>query len=76
VAAGRTGKKKAREEGTAEQEGDTKLIVSHFVGGRDGECARWFIDDLASRLATRVQLTSDGHKAYLEAIEGAFGADV
>ena len=55
---------------------DTKLIVSHFVGGRDGECARWFIDDLASRLATRVQLTSDGHKAYLEAIEGAFGADV
>jgi IS1 family transposase len=57
-------------------EADTKLIVSHFVGGRDGECARWFIDDLASRLATRVQLTSDGHKAYLEAIEGAFGADV
>lgn len=57
-------------------EADTKLIVSHFVGGRDGECARWFIDDLASRLANRVQLTSDGHKAYLEAIEGAFGADV
>ncbi len=57
-------------------EADTKLIVSHFVGGRDGECARWFIDDLAARLATRVQLTSDGHKAYLEAIEGAFGADV
>lgn len=55
---------------------DTKLIVSHFVGGRDGECARWFIDDLSSRLANRVQLTSDGHKAYLEAIEGAFGADV
>jgi IS1 family transposase len=55
---------------------DTKLIVSHFVGGRDGECARWFIDDLASRLANRVQLTSDGHKAYLNAVEGAFGADV
>lgn len=55
---------------------DTKLIVSHFVGGRDGECARWFIDDLAARLANRVQLTSDGHKAYLEAVEGAFGADV
>ena len=55
---------------------DTKLIVSHFVGGRDGECARWFVDDLASRLATRVQLTSDGHKAYFEAIEGAFGTDV
>jgi IS1 family transposase len=55
---------------------DTKLIVSHFVGGRDGECAAMFIDDLASRLATRVQLTSDGHKAYLQAVEGAFGADV
>ena len=34
------------------------------------------MDDLASRLANRVQLTSDGHKAYLEAVEGAFGADV
>ena len=56
-------------------EADTKLIVSHFVGGRDGECASWFVSDLAARLATRVQLTSDGHKAYLEAVEGAFGAD-
>jgi IS1 family transposase len=55
---------------------DTKLIVSHFVGGRDGECAKWFIDDMALRIATRILLTSDGHKAYLEAVEGAFGADV
>jgi len=55
---------------------DTKFIASWFVGGRDGECAKWFIDDLASRLANRVQLTSDGHKAYLEAVEGAFGADI
>lgn len=55
---------------------DSKLIISHFVGGRDGDCAKLFIDDLAERLATRVQLTSDGHKAYLEAVEGAFGADV
>ena len=55
---------------------DSKLIVSYFVGGRDGECAIWFMDDLASRLANRVQLTSDGHKAYLEAVEGAFGCDV
>jgi 3-methyladenine DNA glycosylase/8-oxoguanine DNA glycosylase len=38
--------------------------------------ARRFMDDLASRLANRVQLTSDGHKAYLEAVEGAFGADI
>lgn len=55
---------------------DSKLIVSYFIGGRDGECAMWFIDDLRARLASRVQLTSDGHKAYLEAVEGAFGADV
>ncbi len=55
---------------------DTKLIVSHFVGGRDGECAMWFMDDVAKRLVTRVQMTTDGHKAYLEAVEGAFGADV
>jgi hypothetical protein len=38
--------------------------------------AMWFMDYLASRLATRVQLTSDGHRAYLEAVEGAFGCDV
>ena len=57
-------------------EADTKLLIGHFVGGRDGECAMWFIDDLASRLANRVQLTSDGHKAFLEAVEGAFGGDV
>jgi IS1 family transposase len=57
-------------------EADTKLLVSHFVGGRDGECAKWFIEDLASRIANRSQLTSDGHKAYLEAVEDAFGADI
>jgi IS1 family transposase len=57
-------------------EADTKLIVSYFVGGRDSDCAKWFMGDVASRLATRVQLTSDGHKAYLDAVEGAFGADV
>jgi IS1 family transposase len=57
-------------------EAQTKLIISHFVGGRDGDCAAWFMNDVAMRLATRVQLTSDGHKAYLEAVEGAFGADV
>ncbi len=44
---------------------DTKLVAGYFVGGRDGECAMWFIDDVAKRLANRVQLTSDGHKAYL-----------
>lgn len=55
---------------------DTKLIVSYFVGGRDAEYAMWFMDDLRDRLANRVQLTSDVHRAYLEAVEGAFGADV
>ena len=55
---------------------DTKLIVSHFVGGRDGECAMMFMDDVAKRLATRVQLTTDGHRAHLDAVEGAFGCDV
>jgi len=55
---------------------DTKMIVSYFVGARDGECAVWFMDEVRSRLANRVQLTTDGHKAYLEAVEGAFGADI
>jgi len=55
---------------------DSKLIVSWLVGGRDAEYANAFVQDVAARLATRVQLTTDGHKAYLEAVEGAFGADV
>jgi len=55
---------------------DSKLIVSYLVGGRDSEYAMAFMDDLRDRLANRVQLTTDGHRAYLEAVEGAFGADV
>ena len=55
---------------------DSKLIVSWLVGGRDSDYALGFMDDLANRLDTRVQLTTDGHKAYLEAVEGAFGADI
>ena len=55
---------------------NSKMILSYFVGGRDGECAMCFIDDLRSRLAGRIQLTSDGHKAYLEAVEVAFGGDI
>lgn len=55
---------------------DTKLVASWYVGGRDSEAAMTFMDDLAPRLASRVQLTSDGHKPYLEAIEGAFGGDI
>ena len=52
---------------------DSKLIVSWLVGGRDSDYAMGFMDDLKSRLANRIQLTSDGHRAYLEAVEGAFG---
>jgi IS1 family transposase len=55
---------------------DSKLIVSSLVGGRDAGYATVFMEDIASRLATRVQLTTDGHKAYLDAVEGAFGMDV
>ena len=55
---------------------DTKLVASWYVGERDSEAAATFIGDLAPRLASRVQLTSDGHRPYLEAIEGAFGADI
>jgi IS1 family transposase len=55
---------------------DSKLVVSWYVGGRDSEAAMTFMDDLAPRLASRVQLTSDGHRPYLEAVEGAFGANI
>jgi len=55
---------------------NSKLIVSWLVGGRDAEYADAFMQDVAARLATRVQLTTDGHKPYLQAVEGAFGADV
>jgi IS1 family transposase len=55
---------------------DTKLIPSWLVSSRDGGAASAFISDLAGRLANRVQLTSDGHRAYLEAVEESFGADI
>jgi IS1 family transposase len=55
---------------------DTKLIASWQVGDRGAETAKGFISDLAGRLASRVQLTTDGHKVYLNAIENAFGNDI
>ena len=55
---------------------DTKIVPSWLVGRRDAEYAKIFIADLESRLNNRVQLTSDGHKAYLEAVEGAFASEV
>lgn len=55
---------------------DTKLVPSWLVGKRDARCAIEFVNDLAARLRFRVQITSDGHRPYLVAIENAFGSDV
>lgn len=55
---------------------ESKMILSYLVGGRDSECALEFIDDLRGRLANRVQLTTEGHKPYLQAVEESFGADI
>jgi IS1 family transposase len=55
---------------------ETKIVPCWHVGSRDGDAAMEFIDDLASRLANRVQITTDGHKAYLDAIDTAFGGQV
>jgi len=55
---------------------DTKLVPAWLVGLRNADCASDFINDLKSRLANRVQLTTDGHKMYLEAIEKAFGSEI
>lgn len=55
---------------------DTKLVVGWLVGRRDGDSAYLFIKDLADRLTNRVQLTTDGFKAYLEAVESAFGCEI
>jgi IS1 family transposase len=55
---------------------DTKLIACWFVGDRSAGSAYHFIHDLQERLAHRVQLTTDGHKAYLSAVESAFGSEI
>ncbi len=55
---------------------DTKLCISYLVGGRDAGWATEFMQDCANRIANRVQITTDGHRAYLEAVENAFGADI
>jgi IS1 family transposase len=55
---------------------ESKLIVSWFVGDRDAGAAFTFMQDVAERLSRRVQLTTDGHKVYLEAVEEAFGASI
>jgi len=55
---------------------DTKLMPSFLVGSRDAGCATEFMQDLASRLVNRVQLTTDGHKMYLSAVEDAFAGEI
>ena len=55
---------------------DTKLFPAWLVGSRGVEAAKIFMDDLASRLSSRVQLTTDGHKAYLQAVEQSFGGGI
>jgi len=55
---------------------DTKLVPSFHIGTRDLRAATYFMSDLASRLRNRVQLTTDGHHAYLHAVKGAFSGDV
>jgi IS1 family transposase len=55
---------------------ETKLVPSFMIGTRGAQTAKAFIDDLASRLANRVQLTTDGHRVYLQAVEDAFGSDI
>jgi IS1 family transposase len=55
---------------------DSKLVPSWYVGRRDYQSAKVFIEDLAGRLKHRVQLTTDGHKAYLQAVEDAFGCEI
>jgi IS1 family transposase len=55
---------------------DSKLIISYVCGGRDARFALEFMKDLASRVTTRIQITSDGHRAYAEAVEGVFGMDL
>src|SRR3989442_3022460 len=55
---------------------ETKLVPSWLVGGRDSGTAHAFVQDLADRLENRIQLTTDGHKVYLEAVESAFGASI
>src|ERR1035437_2844212 len=52
---------------------DTKLVPCWHIGARDADAAALFMEDLASRLAHRIQLTTDGHRAYLSAVEGVFG---
>jgi IS1 family transposase len=52
---------------------DSKLIISYMIGDRGAAIARAFMEDVASRICTRIQLTTDGHRMYADAVEDAFG---
>ncbi len=75
-----TAEKKAKGHGDvwtwAAIDADTKLVPCWYIGSRDASAAYHFMHDLAGRLANRVQLTTDGHRAYLSAVEDAFGANI
>src|SRR4051812_3277240 len=55
---------------------ETKLVPSWLIGERDGCNAKSFVEDLAGRLAHRVQVSTDGHRMYIDAMEAGFGGDV
>jgi IS1 family transposase len=55
---------------------DTKLIISYCLGDRGIGTAQFFMNDLASRISNKFQLTTDGHRVYVDAVENAFGADI
>jgi IS1 family transposase len=55
---------------------DSKLIVSYMLGDRGAETAQAFMQDVACRVSNRIQLTTDGHRVYADAVEDAFGADI
>jgi IS1 family transposase len=55
---------------------DSKLLVSYAVGTRDASMALDFMEDVASRVTDRIQLTTDGHSVYIKAVENSFGGDV
>src|SRR5438094_248378 len=55
---------------------DTKLVISYTIGDRGADTAKAFMQDVALRINSRIQLTTDGHRVYADAVEDAFGADI
>jgi IS1 family transposase len=55
---------------------DTKLIISYMLGDRGASTAQAFMQDVASRISNRIQLTTDGHRVYADAVEDAFGSEI